>query len=116
MTKVSPAMTALAAATILACGLGACDTSPIAPSARPDLPSSSSSSASPPAPSQPAPPPVRVTGFVVDATDQPVAGARIVVPDRGVGTPAETITDAAGSYTLAIDGRYQSFVVEVDKD
>jgi len=89
MTKVSPALTALFAATILVVGLVACDKSPAGPS-KVLAPSS-------PSPSEPPTAAVRVTGRVVDASGRSVAGARITLPDRAAGTPVETIADADGS-------------------
>jgi len=67
-------------------------------------------------PAAPSPPEsVLITGRVLDARDVPVAGARVTATDRFRGA-IESLSDAAGGFTLTIDVRNGSFPVVVEKD
>jgi hypothetical protein len=68
---------------------------------------------SPAEPSQPAL--AIITGRVIDGSNVPVAGARVTATDRFRG-PIESISDAAGGYTLTIDLQNKSLTVMVEKD
>ena len=68
---------------------------------------------SPAAPSQPAL--AIITGRVIDGSNVAVAGARVTATD-GFRGPIESLSDAAGGYTLTIDLRNSPLTVVVEKD
>jgi hypothetical protein len=86
-------------------GLVACDQPPSAPSRVPN-----------PAPPEPEPLSLRLAGLVVDGKDRAVPAARVAIHGSNDSTLAETVADAGGVYSVAIDSRRATGLVTVERD
>lgn len=105
MTRMTSSGAVFFLALFPAFGLVACDQPPSAPTRMPN-----------PAQAEPEPLTLRLTGLVVDGKDRAVPAARVAVEGNSGGTLAETIADAGGLYSLAIDSRRASGLVTVERD